>query len=237
MPRIFIHSFLFAAAFFLVLTGSASGQVRQTELLYRVCFPKEAAVPRQGEECKDEDCGLQEETAGQPDPTVEKSQRYTFLGATDLGELWGSDNYQVIGDGRVRFLLYVRPAVAVKTISPDRGYNVIPETVIQTAFFSSFHEYQGSTVSVTYQVRKETGQKREETGGNPLLQMVDLHCEAGKLKIYDNHTLYYRASEGRIGQRHCIELLWEKPQAPLRWQPASSLTVHLLTEAYCRKKQ
>jgi hypothetical protein len=111
---------------------------------------------------------------------------------------------------------------------------LIPERVIRTAFFSSFGEYRGSSVSVSYKVGKKVERQEEVDAEKGVLEMVDLHCLAKKLKIYDNHTIYYRTIDDRSCEGSCVELLWEKPKAPLRWQPVSSLMMDILTRYYCK---
>ncbi len=224
-----------SAVLALLVAGPGIGTAEEDEILYKTCFPKKETTAEKAEECKDEDCGLIVEATEEPVPLVVKSQKYSFLGATDHGVIWGSSTYRMIGDDRVRFLLYVVTPASTKVTSQDKGYVLIPESVIQTAFFSSFGEYRGSSVSVSYKAEKRAELHEEVSGGGGVLEMVDLHCSAKKLKIYDNHTLYYRTIEGLSQKSLCVELLWEKPKAPLRWQPASSVMMDILTKYYCNK--
>jgi len=212
----------------------AAAPAEKPELLYKTCFPPQEITPKRFDECKNEDCGLADEAAEESAPLVVKGQRYKFLGATDHGMIWGANTYRVIGEDRVRFLLYVVEPVSTKVTEQDTGYALIPEQIIQTVFFSSFGAYRGSAVSVSYRVEKSTEQKETVTGGEGALEMVDLHCSAQKLKIYDNRTLFYRTVEGGLPGGQCVEMLWEKPRKPLQWKPASSLTMDILRGYYCK---
>src|SRR3990172_5607645 len=91
MNRI-LKSLLLGMAAVLLVARPNSGMAEKNELLYKICFPKAETTPEKVEECKDEDCGLIEEVKEQPAPTIEKSQNYTLLGATDYGMMWGSNN-------------------------------------------------------------------------------------------------------------------------------------------------
>jgi len=237
MNRILKSLLLDMAVVFLVAMPN-SGTAETSELLYKICFPKAETTPEKVEECKDEDCGLTEEVKEQPAPTIEKSQNYTLLGATDYGMMWGSNNYRVIGDERVRVLLYVIPTDIAKSSNTEN--TSIPYRVIQTVFFSSFAQYESSSASVSPKVKKGVEQKvdqKKEIGGSAVLQMVDLHCTAKKIKIYDNNTLYYRMVERQSKGSQCVELLWEKPRAPLQWQPVSSMTTGILADFYCKARK
>lgn len=227
--------FLFTAVFLLV-AGSFAGSGENDEVLLKTCFPKEETTARKWEECKDEDCGLREEIIEEKTPIVEKGQRYAFLGGSELGVIWGATNYRVIGEDRVRFLLYIETTVTTKTRYYDDGYTLVPAGVIRSAFFSSFGEYRGAADSIVYRAEKRTGRHDESIGGTGEIQMVDLHCSAQKVKFYDGHTLYYRTIEGRSKDGTCVELLWEKPRTPLSWNNASSMTLGILTKYYCKKK-
>jgi hypothetical protein len=220
------------------------GIAEKSELLNTICFPKDETTPQKDESCKDEDCGLTDVINEPPTPTAAKRHHYTLLGATDYGMMWGPNNYRVIGDGRVRVLLYVIPSVTTKVTYYDKGNTSIPYRVIQSTFFSSYDKYESSSISVSSsvsvsyaKVKKEVERKKEVIGGKGVLQMVDLHCSARKIKIYDNNTLYYRIAERQSKENLCVELLWEKPEAPLEWQPASSLTMDILTGYYCKVKK
>jgi hypothetical protein len=236
MKRI-LKSSLLIAAMFLLASRPGAGAAEKDELLYKVCFPKGEATAKKDEASKGGARGLKDDAKEQPAPTVEKGQNYTFLGATDYGVLWGASNYRVIGDDRVRFLLFVVPTASTKVTYYDRDYSLVPYNMIQTAFFSSFGEYKGSSVSVSYKVTKKVERKEEVNDSSGVLQMVDLHCSAKEMKIYDNHTLYYRMAEPQSKESLCVELLWEKPEAPLPWQPVSSLTTDILTGFYCKGKK
>jgi hypothetical protein len=235
--RQILRSLFLSIAVCLSVVQSTIALAGVNELIYKICFPKSETTASKTEDWKGEDRGLKDDAKEQPAPTVEKGQNYTFLGATDYGVLWGASNYRVIGNDRVRFLLYVVPTTTTKVTYYDRGYTLVPYNVIQTAFFSSFDEYKGSSVSVSYTVTKKTERKEEVSDSSGVLQMVDLHCSAKKMKIYDNHTLYYRMAEPQSKESLCVELLWEKPEAPLSWQPVSSLTMDILTGFYCEGKK
>lgn len=224
---------LITSALIVLSAASALASADADEVLYKTCLPKKEFTVKETEECKDEDCGLVVQEEVEPAPRVEKTQRYRFLGATDHGMIWGANTYRVIGDDRVRFLLYVVTPAVTKVTYQDKGYALIPERVIRTAFFSSFGEYRGSSVSVSYKTEKRVERQEEFDAEKGVLEMVDLHCSAKKLKIYDNHTLYYRTFEDRSYEGTCVELLWEKPKIPLRWQPASSIMMDILTSYYC----
>ncbi len=201
------------------------------ELLYKICVPKADPTIRKYEECKDEDCGLTDEVKKEPPaPTLEKDLKYTFLGATDYGMMWGSDNYHLIGEDRVRALLYIIPTAVTKTIYSDK--EAPAESTFREAFFSTFDRCEPSDPPGA---KRRIVVKKETSGGSPVLQMIDLHCKARKMKIYDNNTLYYRMAAGQPRGHECVELLWEKPNAILPWQPVSSLTMDLLTDFYCKK--
>jgi hypothetical protein len=219
--------------FLAALPGTAIGS--ENEVLYKICFSEPPPVSEKSTECMDEDCGLQDEWSPDPPPSVKKTQNYTVLGATDLGMIWGADNYRPIGDQRVRALLYVIPSITAKTAVYEKQV-LVPEAAVQSLFFSLFGQLTGTSTTMVYKVRTQTVEKKEITGGDPLLLMVDLHCTARKLKIYDNHSLFYRMSEQQQGEQHCVELVWEKPSNPLPWQPASSLTIDILAGFYCNHR-
>ncbi len=229
---------LLAAAVLFGNSSPAAAAPKSDEVLYKTCFPKKIDEPPAAvEDCKDEDCGLVIEAKEEPAPIVEKTQKYSFLGATELGSIWGATTYRAIGDDRVRFLVYIQSPATTKVNYRERGYTLIPERVIETAFFSSFGEYQGSAVSVSYRVERARERSEETVGGEGIFEMIDLHCSARKLKIYDNHTMYYRTIETRSPERQCVELLWEKPKVPLMWQASSSLTMDILTNYYCSRRK
>lgn len=230
----FLKSVMIIFALLLLVIIPRFGIAAENEILYKICFPRSEAAITSNDECKDEDCGLQEEKREQAAPSVKKDLQYTLLGATDYGTIWGSNNFRIIGDDRVRALLYVIPTVTTKTTYYDAGYSSVPDQVIQTVFFSSFGEYAVSSVTMSYNVRKKVGQRKEISGGEGVLQMIDLHCSARKMKRYENTTLFYRMSPQQDNKDQCVELLWEKPQGILPWQPTSSLTMDLLTGFYCK---
>ncbi len=219
----------------LLLTAASVRSAEKDELLLKTCFPKEEPTARKWEECKDEDCGLQEEISVEKTPTVEKGQRYKFLGGSDFGVIWGATDYRVIGEDRLRFLLFVVTTITTKK-HYNGGFTFMPARVIQTAFYSSFGEYRGFAVGTSYTVEKKVGKREEVLGGEGEILMVDLHCSARKMKIYDNTTLYYRTIEDKSKENTCVELLWEKPRTPLQWYPATSITMDILANYYCKKK-
>ncbi len=232
--RQFPKNLLITIALIVLLVVSASVSADADEILYKTCFPQKSPAVKEAEECKDEDCGLAVNAEEEVAPRIEKAQTYKFLGATDHGIIWGANTYRVLGEERVRFLLYVVTPAVTKVTYQDKGYALIPERVIRTAFFSSFGEYRGSSVSVSYKVEKKVERQEEADAEKGVLEMVDLHCSAKKLKIYDNHTLYYRTINDPSNEGSCVELLWEKPKTPLRWQPVSSLMMDILTRYYCK---
>lgn len=236
--------FLLVPAVLLLLT--APGSAEPDELVYKICFPKTDTAIKKFEECKNEDCGLEDPKPDYKEqPRIEKDLRYSFLGATDYGVLWASNNYRRIGPDRIRALLYVVPTITTKTIYLDK--DAVTDQEIERVFYSSYQEYRYSVGDSEYgyksgTVRYETKTrakprtviKKEVSGGDPMLLMVDLHCSARKIKIYDNNTMYYRKDAGQSRKQDCVELLWEKPDEILPWQNVSSLTIELLTGFYCR---
>lgn len=237
MTRNLRHLRLITMVFFLA-APSAAGTAEPTDLIYKICFPASDTDHWKSEECKDEDCGLYEAIYEEQSPTVLKGQRYTLLGATDYGIIWGAENKKAIGEDRVRFLLYVKPAATRKVNYSEMKYRILPDRIIQTAFFSAFGSYQGSAVSVSYNVEKKVERHEEVCDNGPgVLEVIDLHCKARKMKIYDNHTIFYRTVESQSQPGQCVELLWEKPHKPLRWHPASPMTMDILVDFYCRANE
>lgn len=224
--------FVGVTLFFAAMHGFALAA--ETELVYKICFPAGEAADRNAEDCKDEDCGLMDVVDDRPTGEVKKNQTYTFLGVTDYGAMWGANNQRIIGDGRVRFLMYVKPVPTRQTAHQEKKFSVVPTAVIHTAFFSSFGQYKGSSISVQYNVKKNEQEAEEVRSGPGALEMLDLHCSARKVKIYNNQTLYYRRSDDQSQDSQCLELLWEKPRVPLPWQPLSPLTMDILADFYCK---
>lgn len=218
-----------------VVAGPSPGAEKSNELIFKICFPVDSGKPQLVKECTDEDCGLEEEPMASTAPTIRKNQKFSFLGATDYGAIWGSGQYRVIGDDRIRFLLYVIPGSAAKESDFYATYTLIPDRVIQTVFFSSYNEYLGQAVSMSFRAVPETEEQKKTGIDTGALQMVDLHCSAKKMKLYDNHSIYFRAAEPQSKDNDgCVELVWEKPETPLQWQPVSSMTMNILSDFYCR---
>lgn len=232
LKNIFRYSLLLLA-----MSASTAGAGEKDEVLLKTCFPREEFTVRKWEDCADEDCGLRDEPLPEEKaPTVEKGQQYLFLGGTDLGVLWGATEHRVIGEDRVRFLLYIMTTVTTKTHHYESGGALVPVQVIRKAFYSSFGERRGTTVAVAYDRSGRSGRHEEIMGGEGEIQMVDLHCSARKIKIYDSTTMYYRTIADTAADSSCVELLWEKPKTPLPWQNASAMTMDILTKHYCGKQ-
>ena len=77
-----------------------------SEGLYTICFPTNETKIVKAEECRSEDCDLIDVAVESP-PPADTRPRYVFLGATELGFMWGTNYIRTIGPERVRFLLYV----------------------------------------------------------------------------------------------------------------------------------
>lgn len=219
----------------LAAAGPAAGAGTPPEQVYTICFPPARTTATKAEECRNEDCGLADEPAAQ-DPEEEQPV-YRFLGATDHGVLWASDHVRSIGPDRFRFLLYVQSPVTRKAVALERRADVITDQVIRTTFYSTYGSYETVVASTTYRTVRTLERTENVSGGGGTLQMIDLHCTARKMKIYDNHTLFYRPIEDPSRNGQCLELLWEKPVKPLAWQPASALTMDILVDRYCGGKQ
>jgi hypothetical protein len=217
--------------------ASASAAGAPAEPIYTLCFPPATGVATKAEECKDEDCGLADEPAAPVEEKEGNLPDYRFLGATDHGVMWGTNHVDAIGPDRVRFLLYVESPVTRTASEVVRSSSMISGQMIRTVFYSTYGEYETASVSVTYRSMRTMTRTETVSGGEGALQMIDLHCTARKIKIYDNHTLFYRPVADPTRKEQCVDLLWEKPAKPLAWQPASPLTMDILTERYCSGKQ
>ncbi len=231
LPALRILAAVLAALLGIASRGAAAGE---NKVLFNKCFPKENPASVLVQECKGEDCGLQDEVSDRTIPIVQKKFDYVFLGATDIGEIWGSKEHEKIDNERIRALLYLVPVVSTKVTYYDQGGAVMPYKVIKQAFFSAYDPY---TIQAAYTPGRKAVQKRETSGGIPALQMIDLHCSAKKIKMYDNSTLYYKPSERAVKDSQCVDMIWEKPADPPQWQPMSSMTMDILIGHYCPKKE